>query len=191
MDKRTQEEKQALRKTLRALTDALSEEYIARSDRAIEKNVLTLNTWKQAKTVFIYISVGREPDTHDLLQAALSEGKTLAVPLTHADGVMDAHVITTFDDLRPGRLNIPEPGADAPILEPDQIDLIIVPCIAADRQGLRLGHGGGYYDRYLVMVKCPTVCLCREKLIQKTLPHDAYDIPVDIVVTEQALMENR
>ena len=191
MDERIREEKQKLRQSLRALTDALPEDYIARSNRTIEKSVLTLDAWKQAKAVFVYVSMGREPDTHGLLQAALSQGKTLAVPLTFAGGVMDARVITSMNDLKPGRMGILEPGAGAPFLAPDQIDLIVVPCIAADLQGCRLGHGGGYYDRYLAQVRCHTVCLCREKLLQEMLPRDATDILVDWVVTERRQVGRR
>jgi 5-formyltetrahydrofolate cyclo-ligase len=185
MDERIMEEKRKLRQTLRELTDALPEDYLARSNRAIEKKVLATDTWKRAKTVFIYVSTGREPDTRGLLKAALAEGKTLAVPLTFAGGAMDARVIQSLNDLKPGRLGILEPVAEAPVLPPNQIDLIVVPCVAADRQGYRLGHGGGYYDRYLASVHCETVCLCRERLLFETLPHDARDIPLDQVVTER------
>jgi 5-formyltetrahydrofolate cyclo-ligase len=60
-----------------------------------------------------------------------------------------------------------------------------VPCVAADRQGYRLGYGGGYYDRFLAGVACKTACLCRERLLQDILPHDDFDRPADIVVTEE------
>ncbi|MBE0600450.1 MAG: 5-formyltetrahydrofolate cyclo-ligase [Firmicutes bacterium] len=184
MDEQVCRQKQALRKALRELTDALPADYIARSDRGIAERVLGLDAWKQANSVFIYCSIGREPDTQGLLRAALWEGKTLAVPLPFAGGIMDARSIRSLDDLHPGRMGIPEPGAEAPIICPDQIDLIVVPCIAADRQGYRLGYGGGYYDRYLASVRCVTVCLCRNRLLQDSLPHDAHDIAVDHVIDE-------
>ena len=79
---------------------------------------------------------------------------------------------------------IPEPDGTARLLRPREINLMIVPCIAADRQGYRLGHGGGYYDRYLANTTGITVCLCRERLLQANLPHDALDRRVDIVLTE-------
>ncbi|HPJ01387.1 MAG TPA: 5-formyltetrahydrofolate cyclo-ligase [Candidatus Limiplasma sp.] len=191
MDERIRLEKQKLRQALRALADALPQAYLTRSDRAIEARLLSLNAWKRAKRVFIYVSMGREPDTRGLLQAALAEGKTLAVPLTFADGIMEARVIRSLSDLKPGRMGILEPTDSAPLLPPDEIDLIVVPCIAADRQGYRLGYGGGYYDRYLANTRFTKACLCREQLLQAALPHDAYDIPMTMVITESDIMLSR
>ena len=191
MDERIRLEKQKLRQALRALTDTLPQEYLAFSDRAIEARLLSLDAWKQAKRVFIYVSMGREPDTRGLLQAALTQGKTLAVPLTLADGIMEARVIRSLSDLKPGRMGILEPSDAAPVLPPDEIDLIVVPCIAADRQGYRLGYGGGYYDRYLANTHCTKACLCRERLLQEALPYDAYDIPMTMVVTESKIIPSR
>lgn len=185
MEERIKQEKQRLRHTLRELTESLPEACITRSDHAIEARVLTLDAWEQARTVFIYVSAGREPDTRGLLRAAINASKTLAVPLTYAGGMMEARIIGSLDELKPGRLGILEPDGAAPILAPDKIDLIVVPCIAADRQGYRLGHGGGYYDRYLANVRCDTICLCRERLLQTALPRDCFDRRVNGVVTER------
>ena len=80
MDERTQREKQRLRQALRELTNGLPEAYISRSDLGIEKNLLALEEWKQARSVFIYVSTGREPDTRGMLKTALDSGKTVAVP---------------------------------------------------------------------------------------------------------------
>ena len=191
MDERIRLEKQRLRQALRALTDTLPQAYLTRSDRAIEARLMSLDAWKQAKRVFIYVSMGREPDTRGLLQAALTEGKTLAVPLTFADGIMEARVIRSLSDLKPGRMGILEPNDSAPVLQPEDIDLAIIPCIAADRQGYRLGYGGGYYDRYLANTRCVKACLCREELMQASLPHDAYDIPMTMVVSESDIILSR
>jgi len=104
---------------------------------------------------------------------------------------MEARVIKSLDDLHPGKFGIPEPDASARLLLPGEIDLAVVPCIAADRQGYRLGHGGGYYDRYLAQTKCTTVCLCRGRLLQNELPRDAFDMPINSILTENACINIR
>lgn len=185
MEEEIAREKQRLRQTLRERVQALPESYLERSGRAIEARVLALEAWRRAQAVFVYYSVGREPDTRGLLQAALAAGKTLAIPRAYSGGVMEARVVTALDGLKPGVFGIPRPGDGAPVLLPGEMDLIVVPCVAADRQGYRLGHGGGYYDRYLARARCPAVCLCYDRLLQDRLAHSAHDIAVDLVVTER------
>ncbi len=182
------QEKAILRQALREQTQALPEDYLARSDQGIAETLLTLDLWKQARTVFLYVSVGKEPDTRALLTAAWKAGKTAAVPRVLPDGIMEARVIRTLDDLTESNFGIPEPGANSPLLPPDALELIVVPCVAADRQGNRLGHGGGYYDRYLAKTNCPSVCLCRARLLQTALPHGALDRVVDFIITEKELL---
>lgn len=185
MDERIAREKKRLRIALTEETQSLPDAYIAQSDRGIRESLLALDAWKQARVVFIYVSVGRESDTRDMIAFALAEGKTVAVPRCLKEGAMEARVIHSLNDLRDGRFGIPEPDVNAKLLPPDTLDLIVVPCIAADRQGYRLGHGGGYYDRYLAQAQCPTICLCRERLLQTALPHAKHDIPMGIVLTER------
>ena len=184
MDNRIKQEKDRLRQELRLLTRSLPDDYIEYSDREIEQKVLALDEWKQARKVCVYVSVGREPQTRGLIRAALDAGKTVAIPRTLGLGIMTAHVITSLDGLQPGPFGIPEPDGTSPMLLPETIDLMIVPCIAADRRGYRLGHGGGYYDRYLVQTRCPSVCLCRGRLLQTEIPHNSKDISIENVISE-------
>jgi 5-formyltetrahydrofolate cyclo-ligase len=191
MDEQMKREKDRLRKALRDLALSLPEAYIESSDRGIEENVLALEEWMQARTVFIYVSIGREPQTKGLILSALTDGKTVAVPRCLSNGEMEARVISSLDGLQPGPFGIPEPAASAPLLFPQEIDFVIAPCIAADRQGYRLGHGGGYYDRYLANIHCPSVCLCRARLLQNDLPHSALDRPVEFVITEDECLNSK
>jgi 5-formyltetrahydrofolate cyclo-ligase len=185
MEEQIRQEKDRLRWILREETQKMPDDYIRNSNRGIRDRLLALNLWKQARFVFIYVSMNREPDTRTLIQTALDEGKTVAVPRCLEDGEMEARIITSTDELHRGRYGILEPEENGIVVYPLHIDLIVAPCIAADRQGYRLGHGGGYYDRYLVKTGCDTVCLCRERLLQDELPHGAFDHPVDTVITEQ------
>jgi 5-formyltetrahydrofolate cyclo-ligase len=84
-------------------------------------------------------------------------------------------------------LNIPAPPDTAPIIAPEELDLVIVPALAYDSAGYRLGYGGGYYDRYLHDIPAFTVGLARERLIVGELPTEQHDIAVKCVVTEDAV----
>jgi len=102
---------------------------------------------------------------------------------------MHAHVLTSMNDLQEGLLGIPTPSKESPIIAPQDIDLVVVPCLACDTSGYRIGYGGGYYDRYLASARQATsVALCRESLLLEQVPREAHDIPVDIVITNARII---
>jgi 5-formyltetrahydrofolate cyclo-ligase len=182
------EEKQKLRSEIARLRIAWEKSGLAESDRKMEENVLTLAEWKTARVVFCYVSVRDEPSTRGLLSAALESGKRLCVPRCEGRGIMHARQISSLGDLKPAPRGLLEPGADAPIVPPSAIELAVVPCVAADRRGYRIGHGGGYYDRYLANLNCLSVCLCRERALFLTVPIEGHDLPVGMVLTESELI---
>ncbi len=163
-------------------------DYFAESNRAIEEAVLSLGAWRAAQVVFCYVSVRNEPSTRRLLSAALESGKRLCVPRCAGNGIMYAHEIRSLDALRPGPYGLLEPEQRAPVVPAGAVELAIVPCVAADRQGHRIGHGAGYYDRYLAHLDCPSVCLCRGRALFPTVPAEKHDLPVSMVLTEQELI---
>ncbi|MCI9166423.1 MAG: 5-formyltetrahydrofolate cyclo-ligase, partial [Oscillospiraceae bacterium] len=95
--------------------------------------------------------------------------------------------IEGMGDLVSGRYGILAPRLDCPRLEPEAIDLAVVPCCAAGNDGRRLGYGGGYYDRYLPRTRCPALVLCRGQLVREGLPVEAHDVPMDYLATEKGL----
>lgn len=151
--------------------------------------LMGLKEWQQAKSIFCYVSVEPEPDTRALLKAALSSGKQLAVPRVYGKGKMLAHSIDTLNCLVPGALGIPEPPNSAPVLQ--KPDLVIVPCLACDKLGYRLGHGGGYYDRYLTNVPCFSVCLCPDELVFDSIPHSEHDVKPDVIITQTRILSRK
>lgn len=182
--------KPELRREAQRIAASLDAAALARSDAAITAAVLALAPWHAARTVFVYLSVGAEPQTGTLLAEAWRCGKRVAVPRCRSGGRMDACLITSTEGLRPKAFGIPEPGDEAPVLPREAIDLVVAPCVAADRQGHRLGHGAGYYDRYLAGLRCPVLCLCREALLFDALPVTPSDVPVT-VLTESGLYAPR
>ena len=181
---------------------ALTEDYVSAASAAIAVNVLSMEAVRKAKTVLAYCSVGREPGTLALISRLLADGKRVCLPLctdideeghrikdADAADAMEARLIKSFDDLVPGAYGIPEPKTETQVVPPGKIDVIILPCVACDRQCRRLGHGAGYYDKYLSLVsrKCVRLALCYEKLLADSLPTEEHDIPVDAVVTEETV----
>ena len=176
--------KRELRAALARVSRTWKADDLAASDRVIRERVRALPAWRQAGTVFLYVSVKTEPDTHALIEAALAEGKAVAAPRCLGAGVMEARRVESLDTLVPGAYGLPEPPADAPRIDPQTIDLAVIPCVAADRQGRRLGHGAGYYDRFLAATPAYRLCLCRGPALLDEIPAEAHDLGMDAVVTE-------
>lgn len=97
---------------------------------------------------------------------------------------MQAHYITSMKKLHQGRYGILEPDETAEQIPPHDVDLIVVPALACDLRGYRLGYGGGYYDRYLMQTEAVTAALCAEENMFHALPHDRFDQRCDWVFTE-------
>jgi len=181
---------------------ALTDDYVSSASAKIAVNVLSMESVRKAKTVLAYFSVGREPGALALLDSLLKDGKRVCLPVctdldengrriegaAPADS-MEARQIKSFDDLVRGAYGIPEPADGTAMVPPEKIDVIILPCVACDRDCRRLGHGAGYYDKYLSLVKekCVTIALCYEKLLADRLPAEEHDVPVDAVVTEDTV----
>lgn len=180
------EMKQALRRSARRIRQGLSTEMLRASDAAITCRVLASEAYGAAKRVFSYYSMGAEVSTHEILADAMARGKTVALPISGPDGVMEFYRYT--GNLRPGRFGIMEPCSGR-LLVPEAGDLMLVPGLCYDRHGHRLGHGAGYYDRYLKRCQCVTMGLCRDVCLMDRLPRDETDIPVNYVVTETRLLE--
>ena len=100
---------------------------------------------------------------------------------------LECCVVQNHTSLVPGKFGILEPSQDCLIIAPDEIDLIVVPAVCYDRNGYRLGRGGGYYDRLLGKKTGETVGLCRERFVQDSVPRETHDVRVGTVVTEHAV----
>ena len=136
------EEKNALRREIRALRAALPEGYLARAGAGIAGAVAACPEYRAARTVMGFVSTPEEADLRPLLRQILRDGKRLAVPLCTGPGIMEARLISGLEQLAPGRYGILEPPAASPLIPPEDIGLLIVPCVTCS-------PGGGYYDRYL------------------------------------------
>jgi len=182
------EAKKSLRQSVLAKLAALGEtERLDRSRRVVAR-LLECAEFQRAATLMAFYSFGTELNTHELLAECLRLGKTLALPRTRQREVsLSVHRVTDLEaGLERNRLGFCEPKLHLPVVPLPQIDLLIVPGLAFDPSGNRLGRGRGYYDRFLASrglraVRCALLfdCQCIE-----AVPVAAHDRPVDLMVTE-------
>lgn len=182
-------EKQLLRRTIRQQIAALSETACRESDAAILHRVLVLPEYQTAETLFAYVSVRKEIGTAAILHHAYSVGKRIALPrICDRNGQMEFALVSDPDMLAEGCFGIPEPDRRCPVVQPDDRSLILVPALCYDRGGMRLGQGGGYYDRWLARTASFSVGLCREVLLQDRVPCAPHDVGVHCVITEKTTL---
>ena len=169
-------EKAVLRKELLSLRKSLSPS---------ELTVEMLNSYEQfrnAKTVFCYVSYNGEVDTLKLLSCIAKE-KILTVPYCIDDsGNMIAVRISGEDELKKGMYGILEPKNPVPFPK-EKINFVIVPGVAFSKDGYRLGYGRGYYDRFLADITPYKLGVCKKELFLEKLPHDEYDIKMDSILS--------
>lgn len=161
--------------------------YKKAADARIVERICTLPEYQGAETVFCFVGTAREIDTTALLKDILARGKKLLVPLCTAPGIMELREITSLSQLEAGAYGILEPRPDTPRVDKSEVDFSIIPCVSCDRQGHRLGQGGGYYDRFFEDCSVPTVLVCREALMHERIPLEEHDVVFGTIVTEQAV----
>ena len=162
-------------------------ERFRRSALAVQR-LLESPLFAAARAVAAYPSVDPEVDTAGLLAQCLAAGKRLALPRTdRATCAMNFHLVTNLQsDLEARHFKFHEPLSTLPILSPEDIDLIVVPGLAFDAKGNRLGRGAGYYDRFLAQpdMKARSVSLAFDCQIVESVPTLCHDCGVDAIFTE-------
>ena len=182
------EEKKALRTLIRQTERTLGPAYKAESSAAICRCVLALEEFKVARVVFAFAGTAKEIDTTLLLRGTLAAGKTLVLPRCAAEHALDLCVVRSADDLEAGAYGILEPKPSCALVTAADIDFAVVPCLSFDRAGRRLGQGGGYYDRLLPQLRCPTALICRERLLSLAVPVEEHDMRCTMLITENGVL---
>jgi 5-formyltetrahydrofolate cyclo-ligase len=181
--------KQALREAMVMARLRLSSDDRASFAHAIARHLLALTAFERAQTLGLYAPIGAEVDTTEIAQEAAARGKRLTYPrLVHGRRALE-FVACREDELRPGALRTREPPLDAPAVPVSEIDTIIVPGVAFDASGNRLGRGRGHYDATLASLPphAVRVGLAFEVQIAASVPREEHDVAVDVVVTEAAV----
>jgi 5-formyltetrahydrofolate cyclo-ligase len=186
-------EKAALRRRLLAVRARLSPDQRTAAARALRDAVLELPQAQMAGTIAAYYSLASEPDTHGLVYALWKRGSYVLLPLLRPDADLDWASYEGPDSLRPGPRGLAEPaepprGMDAVA----RADLVLVPALAVDRGGVRLGRGGGSYDRALARVGpgVPTIALIYDGELLDEVPADDHDQRVRLVARPSAGITN-
>ena len=177
-------QKTGLRKKIRAARDALSIEAIKNKSASIAENLFALPEFRKAKTVAFYISKGSEVQTKSMLENAIAEGKKILVPSASERFILLEFV--SFSDLEKGRFGLLEPKTK--IAAKQEPDLIIIPGLAFDKNGNRIGYGKGGYDNFLKNSKAKRIALCFECQLVDKIPAEEHDQKMDIVVTEKRVL---
>ncbi|MCK5232622.1 MAG: 5-formyltetrahydrofolate cyclo-ligase [Desulfobulbaceae bacterium] len=141
-----------LRKKILAQRDSLLPDDRAQKSSSVIEHLWRIDDFSSTKTLFVYVNFRSEVETLSLISQCLDKGMRVTVPLTLPDesGLIPYRVINPDQDLSPGYCSIPEPDPRRlSTVEPNEIDTVILPGSVFDRQGGRLGYGGGYYDRFL------------------------------------------
>ena len=178
-----------LRAQCLARRKALSPTCATAASAAILDRLGQLAQYLNARLVHTYVaSVDNEVETAGLIRLSLARRQQIAVPVVQPGTRILAHaLIERLDQLQPGRWGLLEPAPDHGQWLKDlaAIDLVVVPGLAFDPWGRRLGLGGGYYDRFLAVVPAPKVGLIYSELLLDELPEEIHDIPMDIVITDR------
>ena len=184
-----QAEKKALRSKIIAARRNLTDNYRQRASNRMLTVFCALPDFKEPRKVLCYASMADEVQIRPLMEKWLSLGVTVALPHITGKGQMEAVSFTDIDSLVEGEYGILTPDLEkGEIIPPDELDLIIVPGIAYDTRGERLGMGGGFYDAYLARAtKAKRIALAFSCQLVAKIPMEAHDVLVHKIITEQGI----
>lgn len=183
--------KHFLRKQMKARLYDIDDDTYEKMCTDIAIRLMDLPIWQDAKTIGTTVSRRREINTTPLIQKAWKQGKAVAVPKADPQvKAMDFRKIHSYQDVETAYAGIQEPIEElTESVSNDDIDLLMVPGLLFDRQGYRIGFGGGYYDRYLIAYNKAAVSLALDMQVIDSVPKESFDRPVDFVVTETKVIE--
>lgn len=174
-------DKKELRRSIRERKRAMPEEEIVSRSEKLGRLFADSEAYKNAKTIYGYLPYNQEVRTVPMLERAMKDGKRVAVPKCYGDE-MKFIFMEDLSKVEKGYANIPEPIADGPVAD-DETALVLMPGLAFDPEGHRIGYGGGFYDKFLAAEpNHPTLALCYAFQMLPKLETEAHDIPVDYVI---------
>lgn len=174
-------DKKELRSVIRQQKRSMTEEQIVSASQRLGELFRAHPLYRNAKTIYGYLPYNQEVRTVPMLEQAMRDGKRVAVPKVFGD-TMKFIDIDDFSRIENGYCGIPEPMDDGPVAD-DPTALVLMPGLAFDPQGRRIGYGGGFYDRFLAAEpEHPTLALCYAFQMVDHLETEEFDVPVDCVL---------
>ena len=175
--------KKSMRREIGEKKRAMTEAQIESRSAALALRLFETDPWRKARSLYAYVAFNQEVRTRPIIERAWAEGKRVAVPKVTGDA-MRFIWIDDLDALSPGGFGVPEPAAGGPEADDDDA-LVLVPGLAFDARGHRVGYGGGYYDRWLAAHPGhPTIALCYDFQRIDRIDDEAHDAPVDLVISD-------
>lgn len=184
-------DKASLRRSMRELRARIDPDEAALLSTRLVERLASLDDLAGARTVCAYLAGEGEPDLDPFLASLIAQGRTVCVPIVDwQSGQMEAGVLDALESARTRRHGIREAPEHAGRRAPHELDLVIVPGLAFDTAGNRLGRGGGFYDRFLSRLRpqTPVVGVCFDCQVVHSVPTDRHDRPVDRVVTDRRVL---
>ena len=179
------------KKLLRPVCKQIRKDVPSKAQKSLQicQTLCSLPAYQNASTLLCYYGVGDDVATSALIETALQQGKRVGVPRCYADSRMEFLEIQKPGDLtHRSAYGIPEAPDGTPVIDPATADLILVPALAFDKTGFRIGYGKGYYDRYLKRCSGHSIGLCFDACLRDTLPKNQNDRPVRQIVTENQII---
>lgn len=181
--------KAELRKEMTRLLKRQTEQEGGRKSGLITGELVRLKEYSEAKTILAYVSMQEEVSTAGFITKANGDGKCVVVPAVDpGKESMTLHKIKSLEELAPGYLGIREPKDRTCAIPCEKLDLAVVPGLAFDRRGNRLGRGKGMFDRLFEGAKCPKVALAFDFQLVDSVPVEKHDFPVDVIITEKRIL---
>ena len=179
-----------LRKKLKALRNNLTQDEVDVSSCLVAEKILACDAYRKAEHIMGYLAFGKELSVDGILKQALADGKRVYVPEIISQTEIRAVELESFTDFaydRFGIRSVPEP---VKVCNPKILDLVLVPAVAYDRAGNRMGMGAGYYDRFLPQTEnAIKIGVAYDALLQDELPYNEYDVPVPYLVSESGIVK--
>lgn len=186
--------KQEIRNFIRSKKRELTQLDISKASKEIRDNLFTCSYYKNATAIFTFVSYNQEVDTKEIIKRAMEDGKRIAVPKVLGDE-MEFFYISSLEELKEGYQHIFEPITNH-LADPSKetSPLMLMPGLAFDRDGNRIGYGGGFYDKYLLKYGAGTFYKCAlgyEFQLFDQFDPEEFDIPVDGIVTSKEIVAVR
>ena len=180
--------KTALRNLLLEKRDNTSYDLLKIASEKMQKRLKKIYAFKNAQKIGVYYPIGSEMLTQDIIQELISNAKQVFLPKVIGDK-MEFRKVKDFSSLEKGNFGVMEPKDDCQV--DNKLDVILVPTVGITPEGVRLGYGHGYYDKFLAENKTTTISLTLEKQIVKNIPKSEHDIIIDWIVTEDKMLQTQ
>ncbi|MBT7393118.1 5-formyltetrahydrofolate cyclo-ligase [archaeon] len=180
--------KQELRQKILKLRNEFDKDKLLEFNLKIKQNLLSLKEFINSDVICSYVSFKSEVNTHNIIKKSINLGKKVVVPYIKNEEIYLSE-LNDFNNLEQGQFGILEPKKEfIKSVDKSIVEIFIIPGLAFDKSGNRIGYGGGYYDRLLKDLNVLKIALCYEFQLLENLPNEDHDIPVDIIITEKQII---